>query len=82
MEKISGKIIKVEFFVPIQGKKEHYFGSLAAIYDVFTPQQIGCKLAALWSARIEEGKPKSTRYCVISKHGLHRKKQKIKYLCK
>lgn len=76
MEKISEKIIKVEFFMPVQGRKEHYFGSLAAIYDLFAPQQIGCKLEALWGARIEEGKPKSTRLCVISKHSIHRKKQK------
>lgn len=76
MEKLSEKIIKVEFFLPVQGKKDHYFGSLAAIYEVFTPQQIGCKLEALWGAGIEDGKPKSTRLCVISKHELHRKKQK------
>lgn len=69
-------IIKVEFFVPLNGKKEHYFGSLAAIYDVFTPQQIGCKLETLWNAGIEEGKPKSTHHCVISKHKVRRKNRK------
>lgn len=56
MGKINENIIKVESFVPLNGKKEHYFGSLAAIYEVFTPQQIGCKLEALWGAGIEEGK--------------------------
>lgn len=76
MGKINENIIKVEFFVPLNGKKEHYFGSLSAIYEVFTPQQVGCKLEALWKAGIEEGKPKSTRFCVISKHKVRRKNQK------
>lgn len=76
MEKISERIIKVEFLVPVNGRREYYFGSLAAIYETFTPQQIGCKLEALWSAKITEQKPKSTRHCVISKHPVCRKKQK------
>lgn len=76
MGKINENIIKVEFFVPLNGKKEHYFGSLAAIYEVFTPQQIGCKLETLWNAGIEEGNPKSTHHCVISKHKVRRKNQK------
>lgn len=37
-------IIKVKFAVPVEGKREHFFGSLAAIYEKFTPFQIGCKL--------------------------------------
>lgn len=76
MGKINEKIVKVEFFVPVNGKKEYYFGSQAAIYEVFTPQQIGCKLEALWKAGIEEGKPKSTLFCVIFKHKAQRKFQK------
>lgn len=71
-------IIKVNFPMPINGSSEHYFGSLAAIYDVFTPEQIGCKLEALWSYGITCDKPKLTRTCLISKRPIHRKSQKNK----
>lgn len=70
-------LVKVEFFVPVDGKKEYYFGSLAAIYDHFTPEQIGCKLESLWNSKIVPGKPKSTKHCVVSKHKVIRKKQKL-----
>lgn len=66
-------IIKVQFGFPVNGSNEHYFGSLAAIYEVFTPEQIGCKLEALWSSNIGYDKPKLTRTCLITKHVLHRK---------
>lgn len=59
-------IIKVKFAVPVEGKREHFFGSLAAIYEKFTPFQIGCKLPTLWKAGIEPGNPKNTRKCTIS----------------
>lgn len=71
------QFVKVEFFVPMNGKKEYYFGSLAAIYDHFTPEQIGCKLESLWNSKIVPGKPKSTKHCVVSKHKVIRKKQKL-----
>lgn len=69
-------IIKVEFPFPLHGTKEHYFGSLAAIYEVFTPEQIGCRLENLWNAKIEVGKPKKTKKCTIYKHSVLRKKHK------
>ena len=74
MKKITtSNIIKVEF----PGEQgEHYFGSLAAIYEVFTPEQVGCTLENLWSYKIEVGKPKKTKKCVISKHYIYRKQQK------
>lgn len=72
----KSNIVKVEFFVPVNGVKEYYFGSLAAIYEQFTSEQIGCRLEALWASGIETDKPKATRHCVISKHEIARKKQK------
>ncbi len=78
MSKNEETIIKVNFPIPVNGKNEHYFGSLAAIYDTFTPEQIGCRLEALWSFGITCDKPKLTRTCLISKHSIHRKSQKIK----
>lgn len=79
MEKITKSfIIKVRFLAPVEGKREHFFGSLAAIYEKFTPYQIGCKLPNLWKAGIEPGKPKTTRKCTISKHEVIRKEQQKK----
>ena len=79
MEKITKSyIIKVMFPASVEGKREHFFGSLAAIYEKFTPYQIGCKLPSLWKAGIEPGNPKKTRKCTISKHEVVRKEQQKK----
>lgn len=77
MEKITkSKIIKVKFLVPVTGMPyENYFGSLSAIYEKFTPDQVGCKLQALWDAKIGIWKPKVTSKCVISKHYIYRKQR-------
>lgn len=71
-------IIKVVFPSAVDGSREHYFGSLAAIYETFTPYQIGCKVATLWKAGIEPGKSKKTKKCTVSKHEVARKEQKCK----
>lgn len=66
-------IIKVQFIRPINGQYEFYFGSLAAIYDTFTPAQIGCTLQTLWRCGIDINFSKATSMCIISKHRLLRK---------
>lgn len=71
-------IIKVHFPEPIAGQTDYYFGSLAAIYQRFTVKQIGCKLQALWGAKISPEHPKVTRRCIISKHPVERKPQQDK----
>ena len=80
METISQEsIIRVQFLNPLAehgGQTDFYFGSLAAIYELFTPEQVGCKLETLWSAKIEPLHPKATPRCVVSKQVLYRKKQK------
>lgn len=37
------------------GELDFYFGSLAAIYDVFSPEQIGCKIENLWNKNLSSG---------------------------
>ena len=74
--KTKSYIIKVKFPGLVEGEREHYFGSLSAIYDKFTPAQIVCGLETLWKAKIETGNPKRARRCVISKHELFRKSQR------
>lgn len=73
----AASLIKVQFFHSKDGgATEFYFGSLAAIYEMFDAAEIGCRLEALWAAGIDEANPKATRLCVISKHSLYRKSQK------
>ena len=80
MEKITKEtIIRVQFLNPVAeygGQTDFYFGSLAAIYELFTPEQVGCKLETLWSVKIDPLHPKATPRCVVSKQVLYRKKQK------
>ena len=52
----------------------HYFGSIAAIYDHFTPQELGVSKARLWAYGITEEKPYQNKKCVIRKGIIHRKK--------
>ncbi len=75
----AASLIKVQFFHSKDGgATEFYFGSLAAIYEMFDASEIGCRLEALWAANIEVGKPKATRLCVISKHPMYRKSRENK----
>jgi predicted membrane protein len=45
--KQTPKVYHVEFSKPVKGKKHHYFGSQAAIYDVFSSEEIGISLDSL-----------------------------------
>ena len=73
-------IIRVRFFdAPLHDqptKTEFYFGSLTAIYEVFSPKQVGCRVETLWNADIDFGKPYRNRLCEVSKEKLVRKPQK------
>lgn len=52
----------------------HYFGSLAAIYDRFTPKEIGVSLARLYDINITPDKAYKNDKCIIRKGVLMRKK--------
>lgn len=73
-------IIRVRFNKPPladqPAKTDFYFGSLAAIYEVFTPEQVGCKVECLWNAGISEGKSYANKLCVVSREAITRKAQK------
>lgn len=70
------KIYKVLFLDPPSGgsETEFYFGSLRAIYDVFTPEQIGCKVENLWNKGLSSGGSWSGSKCTISLHEMVRQK--------
>lgn len=82
MKKITTEsIIRVQFLTPradYGGRTDFYFGSLAAIFEVFSEQDIGCKVNTLWAAKIDVNSPKVTPQCVVSKQVLYRKKQSKK----
>ena len=52
----------------------HYFGSLSAIYDYFTPQELGVSRQRLYNYGITESKPYKNKKCIIYKGTIHRKK--------
>lgn len=41
----------------IDGKDEFQFSSLAAIYTVLTPEEVGIKLDTLWKKKVKVGSP-------------------------
>lgn len=68
-------IIHIHFFQPTNGTTDAYFGSLAAVYDYFTPEQIGAPLRRLWGKPIDNI-PFATQRCTIARCTVFRKKQK------
>ncbi len=61
----TSEIYKIEFFEPIKGKTEYYFGSLKALFTEFSPEQIGLSLARLYAHGITASNPKVTNKCII-----------------
>ena len=43
------KVIHVELREPYNGKRHFYFGSIAAIFDELSEEQIGIKKESLWN---------------------------------
>lgn len=62
------------YHVRYGGNADYYFGSIAAIYDVFTSSVLGVTLEQLWRFGITERRPFRNGSCVISKGRIHRKK--------
>lgn len=61
----KSEIYKVEFFEPVNGKTEYYYGSLKAIFTEFEPEAIGCSLSRLYSYGITAENAKVTNRCII-----------------
>lgn len=69
---------RVEFKEPpIEGddRTAFNFSSLAAIYEQFAPEQVGCKVSRLWNIGVSDGVPYRGRKCTITKEQVRRKKQ-------
>lgn len=50
----------------------HYFGSISAIFSVFTIEELKVKPKRLYDFNVEPGKPYRNKECVIRKSVLHR----------
>lgn len=72
-------IYRVSFKVPpllgADDRTEFFFHSLAAIYDTFTAEQIGCKVNRLWNIGVSHGNPYEGRRCRITKEPISRKRR-------
>lgn len=72
-------IYRVKFKSPPEEgneQTEFFFTSLAAIYDRFTPEQVGAAVDRLWHIKITENNPYRGRKCQITKERVGRKAQK------
>lgn len=75
----SESVFKVKFKTPpTEGdeRTEFFFSSLAAIYDLFTPEQVGCAVSRLWALKVSDGNTYEGRKCTISREEVRRKAQK------
>lgn len=74
----KGHIYRVAFHEPpIENdeRNDFFFSSLSAIYEDFTPEQIGCKVSRLWNIGVSDGVPYKGRKCTITVEHIQRKKQ-------
>lgn len=73
-------VYSVVFFgAPIPGKprqKFFLFSSLAAIYEVFSVEQIGCTLGHLYNLKVPDGSAFAGKRCIIKREPVVSKRQK------
>lgn len=78
----KSSIYKVAFKAPPMSdndRTEFFFTSLSAIYDTFTPDQVGCKVSRLWNIGVSQGQPYVGRLCQITKEEITAKTQNNPY---
>lgn len=54
----------------------YYFGSVAAIFDKFTPDELGVSLPTLWNYGLAPDRPYKNNRCAIYRGNINRKKHK------
>ena len=62
LEKVVRTVIHLEI-----GGEHHYFGSIANMYEYFTPQQLGISYGALRNFGLSNEKPYTNSKCTIRK---------------
>lgn len=68
------KIYHLQFKEPVNNQTDYYFGSLSAIYEEFTSEDIGCKVERLWNIGVARGVVYENKLCSIKLGELKRKK--------
>lgn len=68
---MNGKTI---YHLCFNENKHYYFGSISAIYDMFSPKELGVSKSYLWSFKISSEKPYKNKKCTIFKGEIQRKK--------
>lgn len=73
----GGFIYRVTFREPPEqtGERDFFFTSLSAIYERFSPEQIGCKVSRLWNIGVSDGNPYTGAKATITREPLHTKRQ-------
>ena len=56
--------------------RHYYFGSVAAIFDTYTPDELGVSLPTLWNHGLSHDRPYINNKCRIYRGTIKRKKQK------
>lgn len=62
------------YHVCLYGELNRYFGSISAIFDHFTMEDLEVSKSRLWAYGITEEKPYRNKKCVIRKGVIHRKR--------
>lgn len=72
-----GFIYRVTFKEPPEqsGELDFFFTSLSAIYERFSPEQIGCKVNRLWNIGVSDGNPYTGAKVTVTREPLHTKRQ-------
>lgn len=68
-------VIHIEFKTPINGVTHDFFGSIKAIYNSYTDEQIGITYKSLVGNYSIRKKPYENKNCVISCGEIKRNKQ-------
>lgn len=69
----------VFFAAPLPGKarqKFFLFSSLAAIYDVFSAEQIGCTLGHLYNQQLSKGAVFTGQNCIVKRERVYQKRHR------
>ena len=71
---------EVRFHEAPEGHKErsHYFSSLAAIFDHFTPSEVGCSVQTFYRIKLTDGNKYEGRRCVVRRFQIYRKPQRAR----
>lgn len=74
---LCGFIYRVTFKEPPieTGERDFFFTSLSAIYECFSPEQIGCKVSRLWNLNVSGGNPYRGAKVTVTREPLHTKRQ-------